>query len=76
MVPPVRIALKLLGAAVYTGRLPFSSRQKMPCKRLEISLLTSNRFIILPEPVGHSKWCRDRFSLEKHTSLDCSDAEN
>jgi hypothetical protein len=38
----------------YTGRRPLSSRRKMRCNRVEISLVTSKRFIRFPEPVGHS----------------------
>ena len=36
------------------GRLPWASRRKIRVRRSAISLLTSNRFIILPDPVGHS----------------------
>jgi len=37
-----------------TGRRPVSSRRKIPVSRLAISRATSNKFIELPEPVGHS----------------------
>ena len=52
-VAPVRIVLELFRAAVDRPpavRIP----QEDPVSRSEISLATSKRFIILPEPVGHS----------------------
>ena len=50
---PLRIGLKFLRASVHRppARL---SRRKIPVNRLAISRATSNRFIKLPEPVGHS----------------------
>ena len=53
IVLPVRILLKFLRPAV--DRTPaLASRKNMLVNRSAISLLTSNRFIILPDPVGHS----------------------
>jgi len=42
-----------LSVPPYTARLPFPSRKKMLVRRFPISLLTSKKFIIRPEPVGH-----------------------
>ena len=53
VVAPVRIGLELLRAAI-DRPLPCSSRRKIRLSRSAISLRTSKRFIILPDPVGHS----------------------
>ena len=53
VIAPMRIGLELLHAAVDRTPAMLIAR-KGPMSRSEISLLTSKRFIILPEPVGHS----------------------
>src|SRR2546429_4943774 len=47
----------------YTGRAPCLSRTKMLVSRRAISWATSKRFILTPEPVGHSM-----VRSEEHTS--------
>ena len=53
VVLPQWIGLELLRTSK-TGRRPDLSRRKIPSRRLAISWATSNKFINLPEPVGHS----------------------
>ena len=53
VIMPMRIRLKFLHAAVH-GTAAVLVRQKILDRRLASSRLTSNRFISLPEPVGHS----------------------
>jgi hypothetical protein len=50
---PMRIGLKFLCRAVHWSPARLIA-QEDPGKRLEISRATSNKFIKLPEPVGHS----------------------
>ena len=53
VVTPVRIGLELVRAPI-NWPLAFFISQKDPAQPIAISLETSKRFIILPDPVGHS----------------------
>ena len=53
VITPVRITLELLGTA-YTGRRPSRSRKNMDVSLRAIFRLTSNRFMYVPDPIGHS----------------------
>ena len=53
VVLPLRIGLEFLGAAVHWST-PRLIPQEDAGQTVRISLATSNRFIKLPEPVGHS----------------------
>ena len=54
VVAPIADRVWNFSAPPNAGRRPASSRRKIPVSRRAISRATSNRFIKLPEPVGHS----------------------
>ena len=54
VIAPMRIVLECSRHRRSTGRRPCSSRTKRRVSRAVISAATSNRFIVRPEPVGHS----------------------